>query len=237
VKKFTFLAFLVALAWASPGFGQGEETKALKDRIKSVTGRSYLKSGRLELTLLPMTSISLNDAFYQKLGGGLSFGYHFSDAFALHLIVTYSLNLGTSNATYHPTSGEGEASIPYAGKRNILASVDFSWAPVYGKISVAGEWILHFDTYLLAGLGMIGGDIQKDVASTKTSLNPGFGADFGLGFRLFFNRTFALRAELRDYMIFSDKVSVNGKARSDVQNQLLFNLGLSIFFLDGDAEE
>jgi len=219
---------MLVVALAAPA--RADKPKSLKDRIKSVSNRMYVKSGRLELTILPMTSISLNDAFYQKLGGGLGFAYHFSEMFSAQAMVTYSLNLDADHASSYTISPEGESTIPYAGKRTFLASADFCWSPIYGKISLAAEWVMHFDTYIMAGLGGIGGE-QAEGSSF------GFGMDIGLGARLFFNRTFAIKLELKDYMIFTDKVSFGEIEKSDVQHQLLFNLGLSIFFLDGDEED
>ncbi|HOX46372.1 MAG TPA: outer membrane beta-barrel domain-containing protein [Myxococcota bacterium] len=205
-----------------------EESGSLRDRIKGVSGKLYLKSGRLELTLLPLTSISLNDAFYQKLGGGLQLAYHFSDAWALGLTGTYSLNLDSGNANYYGRQAED---IPYAGKRNFLFSLEGMWAPLYGKISVAAEWTLHYDTYILLGLGGIGGD------QTGGDLSFGVAGTVGLGARLFFLDWLALRLEFRDYLLFNDKVSYDKTEKTDVQNQLMINIGLSFFVLDADPEE
>jgi len=239
VKKLTLLplvsALALVLAWAGSArtaWAQ-EETRTLKDRIKSVSNRMFVKSGRMELTVLPLSSISLNDAFYQKFGLGAEFAYHISEAFAIQALVTYTLdplNVETDNADYH--GSRPETQIPYAGKRTFLFGADFCWSPVYGKISLAAEYIMHFDTYVMGGIGGIGGDLGK-------SSNFGFAGTLGLGVRVFFNRTFALKLELKDYMVFNDKVKIleDAPTKSDVQHQLLFNLGLSIFFLEGSQED
>ncbi|NMB75936.1 MAG: outer membrane beta-barrel domain-containing protein [Myxococcales bacterium] len=210
-------------AWAQQG-------RTLKERIPSVSNRHFMKAGRLEFTLLPFTSMSLNDAFYQKFGGGVQAAYHLNEAFAIQGMFTYNLNLETSNATYQGSASE--VTFPYAGKRTFLAAADLYWAPLYGKVALAAEWIWHFDTYLLGGLGFIGGELD-------TSSAVGFGAHFGLGFRFFFNRTFALKAEITDFLLFTDKVQIKkgSPERADIQNQLVFNLGLSIFLLDGRTED
>lgn len=234
MKKITLLLLVLSWSWAHAAFGQEEEesAKTLKDRIKSVSNRLYLKSGRLELTLLPLTSFSLNDAFFQKFGGGLQLAYHLSDAFAIQVMGTYSLNTDTGNATYH--GSRPSTNIPYAGERSYLFAADLTWAPLYGKISLASEWTLHFDTYLLAGLGGIGGELQN-------ASSFGFSGTFGLGARFFLTRTFALKLELMDFVVFTDKVQPDptraDTARSDIQNQLLFNLGLSIFLFEGNTED
>ncbi|MBW1808331.1 MAG: outer membrane beta-barrel domain-containing protein [Deltaproteobacteria bacterium] len=233
MKKLQLISILVALALAVPSQA-ADKPKTLKDRIKSVSNRMFTKSGRMELTVYPLTSISLNDAFYQKLGGGVGFAYHFSDMFSLQALVTYSLNLDAGHATSYTISTETETKVPYAGKRKLLAGVDFCWSPIYGKISLASEWIMHFDTYIMAGLGGIQGE-------QVSGSSFGFAGAVGLGARFFFNDTFALKFEIKDYMVFTDKVSFGeGESiieKSDVQHQLLFNFGLSIFFLDGSQED
>jgi outer membrane beta-barrel protein len=228
VKKLPLIALIVALAWAAPASAD-EEARTLKDRIRSVSNRMFVKSGRMELTVFPLTSVSLNDAFFQKLGGGLGLAYHISEAFALQIMGTYSLNLDTDYATYHGSKVDTE--IPFAGKRTVMFGADFCWAPVYGKVSLAAEWILHFDTYLMGGVGAIGGEQEKDSSFS-------IAGSFGMGVRLFFNRTFALKMEIKDYVVFNDKVTFAGlEPKADVQHQLMFNLGLSIFFLEGRTED
>jgi outer membrane beta-barrel protein len=222
------LALLCALLAPSSGRAQEEEARTLRERIKSVSGKLFVKSGRLELTLLPMTSISLNDAFYQKLGGGLQFDYHFSENWGLGLTATYSYNLPSENASYY---GRKVESIPYAGKRTFLVSVEGMWAPLYGKVSVASEWTLHFDTYLILGLGAVGSE------RVDGDMSVGFAGTVVLGARLFFLRWLALRLEFRDYLVFNDSVTFGEQERSDVQNQLMVNIGLSFFFLQGDSED
>jgi outer membrane beta-barrel protein len=233
VKKLQLLTILLLTTALSASALAEEETRTLKDRIRSVSNLLYSKSGRMELTVYPATSMSINDAFYQKFGIGLGLGYHINNAFALQVMGTYSLNMESGYAAYHGSNPDTD--VPYAGKRNILIGADFCWAPVYGKVSLAAEWILHFDTYLMGGIGGIGGDQVEDSSF-------GIAGTFGLGVRLFFNRTFALKLEIKDYVLFNDKVSWGTPPNEtvkegDVQHQLLFNLGLSIFFLEGRAED
>ncbi len=229
MKKLFLLPLVFVLAWAGSIQAQ-EETRTLKNRIKSVSNRMFIKSGRAELTILPLTSISLNDAFFQKYGLGAGFAYHISEAFAVQALLTYTpLNLDTGNATYY--GSKEQTDIPYAGKRTYLVGADFCWSPVYGKVSLVAEYVMHFDTYVMGGIGGIGGELKDDS-------NFGFAGSFGLGLRLFFNRTFALKLELKDYMVFNDKVSIKDlPAKSDVQHQLMFNLGLSIFLGEGSLED
>lgn len=228
-KPITILLWLgLILPWSAYGAGQG---RSLKDRIRAVSNRLYIKDGRMEVTLFPLTSVSLNDAFYQKYGGGLGLAYHMSESLSLQLRGTYSLNVKSGLSAYFGSS-PGDTVIPYAGKRKILAAADFCWAPIYGKISLASDLVWHFDTYLLAGAGGVQGEHIKD--SQKFS----FGAEIGIGAHVFFTRSIAMKLELVDLVLFTDKVTfAPSYEKSDVQHQLLFNLGFSFFFLEGDTEE
>jgi outer membrane beta-barrel protein len=235
VKKITLMIVFLAISWMRPAVAE-EKPKELKDRISSVSNRTFVKARRLELMVFPCTSISLNDAFYQKLGLGGGLAYHISEAFAIQVIGTYTLdklNLKTENTSLYTSDNKG-ATIPYSGKRTWLADIDLTWAPIYGKISVASEAVMHFDTYLLLGFGAVGGELAKN----KTHV--GLAMPFGLGIRLFFTHWLALKAELKDFMIFNDKTTINkegSQSSSGVQHQLMFNLGLSFFFLQGIVEE
>jgi outer membrane beta-barrel protein len=229
MKSSRWWAFWVVVLLPATG-ALAQEGGSLSDRIPSVSRKLHVKDGRMELTLFPLTSISLNDAFYQKLGGGLGIGYHLNEFFSLQLAATYSLNLENSNASAYTIAPGQNSVIPYAGKRTLLVNADLDWAPVYGKVSLASEWIMHFDTYLCAGFAAIGGEQVKGSSFA-------FGMDVGLGFRLFFSRSIALKCELKDVIVFTDKVSYGEVSRSDVQNQLLFNLGLSFMFLEGSRED
>ncbi len=232
LRKLSLLAVVLGLLVTGPASAQDEAGRTLRDRIKSVTSKMYVKSGRLELTLLPFTSFSLNDAFYQKFGAGLGLTYHFTETLSAGLLGTYSLSTELSNASYF---GRGDESIPAAGKRNFLAGLEANWAPLYGKVSLAAEYVMHFDTYITAGLAGLGNQYTK--TSGDDSVNVGVAFSVGFGVRFFISRMFAIRAELKDYMIFNDKVSFGRQEKTGFQQQMMFNLGLSMFFLDGDEED
>jgi outer membrane beta-barrel protein len=225
------LSIVSCLALLAAFQARADETRSLKERIRSVSNQLYGKGGRLELTLFPLSSFSLNDAFFQKYGGGLSIGYHFSNSWAFQIMGTYSLNMELSNASYH---GSVQEQVPDAGKRNFLAGAELMWAPLYGKISLAADSVWHFDTYVTAGAGALGSLIEEDDAEVT---NVGVAAAVGIGVHVFFTRSLALKLEFKDYMVFTDKVTFLNQKESDVQHQLMFNLGFSIFMLDSSAED
>jgi outer membrane beta-barrel protein len=120
-----------------------------KDRVRSVQLKPYLKAGRISLTA--SGGLSLNDAFYTKLGGSLGLAYHLRDTLAFGLRaslirVREEDDLRTARANFQ--SGIVSSSPEW------LAMGEVEWAPLYGKVAVYGS-ILHFDGYFLGGLGTV----------------------------------------------------------------------------------
>jgi hypothetical protein len=58
------------------------------------------------------------------------------------------------------------------------------------------------------------------------------GGHIGLGMRVFFTQAFALRLEVKDYLYQVDVPNVvsDGGSSKDLQNQIVAELGVSLFF-------
>ena len=183
----------------------------LADRIKSVQRKAFLKKKRLEL--FPQFALDLNDPFFQHLIVGGALAYHFADAFALEVrggAVFASLEQSAIRFVRQETGSllENPPEFRYH------ADVDFLWAPIFGKVSLLGEGIVHFDTYLTAGPGIFG---------TDAGLNPSI--NIGIGQRYFLTDWLVARIELRDYIFLEKR---NGEA--DLQNLLILGFAISGFF-------
>ncbi len=88
-----------------------------------------------------------------------------------------------------------------------LAATNFIMSPLYGKIRLWGDSVVHFDIYVVLGIGAAntntiqvsspsgGTPVQNTI---KTSWDPMF--DFGLGFKLFVSNAFAVVVDFRDYV-------------------------------------
>lgn len=184
--------------------------KKLSDRVKSVQRKVFLKRRRFEL--YPHFGVDLNDAFFAHLVVGGSLGFHIVDALSLEGRFGYVLDSVEQEPIRFVRRSAG--ALPQRPPRFELHSeLDVLWAPIYGKISLFGEGILHFDTYIAAG----GGIFQTD-----EGLSPAM--NFGIGQRYFINDWLVARIELRDY-VFPDTRS----NESDMQNLLMFNVSVSVF--------
>jgi len=222
------LPALAVLAFSGPALAQ-EKAKSAKskesvevreDRIKSIQRKPFIKKGRWELT--PLFIISLNDAFYQKMGGGASLAYHLADSLGLELHAGY---VGTVQTDMVGFFQQANQALPKVSQLQYYLTANVMWSPLYGKLSLFTDEIVHFDAYLVGGFGM---------ASTETGIK--FASSIGLGLRYFATSWLVIKIEVRD-MIYTEKLKLDVQRTefSDLQNHIMFSAGVS-FFLPVDFE-
>ena len=190
---------------------KASERPKLVDRIKSVQRKAFLKKKRVEI--FPFFAMNLNDPFYQHFLAGASLSFHMVDSFALELKGGAVLGTVNQDAVKLVRVNEG-AICEDCPQLKYHADVNMGWSPIYGKISLLGESIVHFDTYFSAGGGIFG---------TDSGANPS--VNFGVGQRYFFNDWLVGRVELRDYVFMDSRNEI-----SDIQNVLLLSFSVSGFF-------
>lgn len=194
----------------------GEHDVSLADRVKSVQRKSFLMRHRLSLSVDGTASV--NDAFFQKWGGGGQLAFTFSDPFALVAHFDYFGDQETENVIVAKQVLQSQF---YATRLKYLTGLDFAWTPIYGKISTFNK-IVHFNLYLLAGMGIADGE-QGVLPATE----------LGLGERIFFTEWFSAGIEGR-YAFFVD--SASGET-STLQKTLLVSAVATMWFPFHNAEE
>lgn len=236
------LAALALLAAPRPAAAQSK-SDAFAGKIPPVAGALYQKAGRFELTA--SGNLSLNDAFFTKYFAGAKLGYHFTESLSLAATFATGGTSATGSAVVCPSNGGcADAAkqqlwqVPGDLKR--MAGLEVAWAPIYGKLNVFASKVAHFDLYALAGADYISHAEVVSASRAEQLLlagqEPGtkntIGGHAGVGFRLFFTEALAARVEFKDYVYAVDVPNwqEGGKARSDLQNQLFTELGLSVFF-------
>ena len=234
---------LAALFAAAPAFAQSraeeeagdvsevdkDSAGPLRDRIRPVSGHLLLMGGRFEVS--PGLAISFRDAFFSKYVLGAALTYHFNEDYALSLKAGYAIDTIAGSAQICSPAGgcspptmdqltkyNGQSANVAYGLINLLASLDFQWSPLYGKISLVAERFLHFNMYALGGPAIVS-------YGPNATITPG--ANLGAGFRFFINRFLTVRTELRDTIYMEDGVPA---PNSSLRNQLMVDLGISIFF-------
>jgi outer membrane beta-barrel protein len=154
----------------------GERDAALLDRVKAVQRKGFLKRDRIELTVSPLAT--LNDAFYQKVGVGGRLAWNIQDSFAVAARGAYWWTVRSDHLRQGQTAFQAQllSSQPYA-----QLALDALWSPIYGKASWLGSRIVHFDVYLLGGLGAV----WSDTSIAPRSEGPHPAADLGAGLRFY----------------------------------------------------
>ncbi|RKH37975.1 outer membrane beta-barrel domain-containing protein [Corallococcus sicarius] len=185
------------------------------DRVKSVQRKVYLKKHRFELS--PLVSISVNDPFYSKVGGSLRGAWYLADTLAISargslMQVVPSDDVRTAKRTFN--------SKIYNSVPQWSAMGDIEWAPLYGKVSFLNS-ILHFDGYLLGGLGVVKTETS---ALPDRGLNPA--ADLGLGMRFVTKDYLAVNVALINTSYVDQPL---GSSKGAIQNVMTLNAGISIF--------
>ncbi|MDF1565376.1 MAG: outer membrane beta-barrel domain-containing protein [Deltaproteobacteria bacterium] len=232
MRRTSLLAALVGLLLlsASPASAQsvrkGKRGDELQDRIPAVSGPLFLKAGRHELS--PLVSLSLADPFRRKLGGGLYYAWHLQEYFGLSARVSYNFLATDSGAvqvcpTPDSCSGPGDDALDtLPGNLTLVAALSGEVSPLYGKLNIIAEWVIHFDIFGSVGAGVVG--FQSASAAPEAAL--GLAVPLSVGQRIFFNEWFALRLEFSDLLYTQKDVNEGRRLRG----QLAFTASASFFF-------
>lgn len=220
-----------------------EAKKPLGDRIYAVQQIYALRRGRFELN--PYFSISLNDQFVGHNGPGLALNYYITNVLAVGLNFNYYRSFNVDKDFNADIRRAARVGVPLT-EYNWGAALNFTYVPAYGKFSGFGDFIFHWDVYIVAGVGGISTrpipvmdpDFRFFQWKNKLAFNAGIAA------RIFFNRWFSVILEVRDY-IFQDELEdlMEGPPRSaderenpatwygekQLTNAVQAQLGVSIF--------
>jgi outer membrane beta-barrel protein len=188
----------------------------LDDRVKSVQRKVYLKRGRFEVT--PLVTLSVNDPYYTKLGAAVRGAYYLADTLAVAARVSAMQVLPEDDVRIAKRTFQSRIfySVPQWS-----AMGDVEWSPLYGKVAFLND-ILHFDAYLLGGLGVVNTEMSK-----VEGRGPSFAADLGLGLRFVARDYLAVNVALINTTYVDQPLNTTKGA---TQNLMTLNAGISFFF-------
>ncbi|MBU0551422.1 outer membrane beta-barrel domain-containing protein [Myxococcota bacterium] len=190
--------------------------------VEVVQRRLYLKDGRLELT--PYVGIIPNDDFLTYYPMGMRAGYHFSEAFSIEASYAYSLDVPSDLGKFLEGDKVGLTAAKIMEYVHMYYNIDVLWAPIYGKFSLMGLKLTHFDTYFGIGAGLFHTtEYPKNNPDGNPKVKPA--GNTIVGFRWFINKTFNLHTEYRHY--FFQKIEDVGGISKPVE--ISFGLGLMLF--------
>jgi outer membrane beta-barrel protein len=147
------------LSAGKPGEARKVEVDSLKKKyweynqgqpLTVIQNRTYTKAGRFNLGLSAGTVA--NDPFLTSYTYGLIGGYNFSEYLSASILYWKATNSPSSAATaFVNTVGYGVNSNPISS----LIGGEVTWSVLYGKLSLLGMAIIHFDFYLFGGVGQL----------------------------------------------------------------------------------
>jgi outer membrane beta-barrel protein len=205
-----------------------------------------LRYHRVEIN--PYFGLTLNDQFVSHNGPGLGINFYILNVLAIGINGNFYQGLNSSSSFNLETSRAARIGQPI-NEYQFSAGGNVTYVPAYGKFAGFGDFIFHYDFFLLAGGGVIStrpiATIDPDNRTFTFSPKPM--GHVGGGLRIFFNRWLSVVLELSDY-IYSEQLEATtiaagldatGKPNaqnpstwlgaSSITNNVQAQAGLSIF--------
>jgi len=215
-----------------------EAARQFKEPLYAVQQVYALRARRFEIN--PYWTVTLNDQFVSHNSPGVTLNYY----------ITNVLYAGLDGMYYEPFNSINDfnAQVRRAA-RVAVPLVEYQWAaalhlgyvPAYGKFAGFGDFIFHYDAYVIGGVGFLSARPIPviDPDNRTFTYEPELAVTAGLGLRIFINRWFGATLELRDY-IFQERrenltIAPNPTDQSTwvgdktLVNNVQFQLGASIF--------
>jgi outer membrane beta-barrel protein len=187
------------------------------DTISAVQKRPLCQAHRLELWSYGQMSVA--DPYLQRWGGGLRAMWHVREGLSFGLDAS---GLGTwATEELVIAKRELNARILESRERAAVAAMA-SIAPLYGKVALPGDALIHFETFLDAGMG---------AAFTETDAGRGVRPMItgGIGQRIFLGEDFALTARLGGNL-YAERILINGVPSTKAMGFWSLALGVSFYF-------
>ncbi len=208
-------------------------TLSWKD-ILVVPRKQFLKGGRFEFE--PFVGITVNDNLIRHYVLGGEINYFLTDVFWVGLQGQYFIHQLT---TEEELLGSEYNLAPTLNEYKYGGALNFGYVPVYGKFALLNRWIVSWEIWASAGIGVtITKVIPRDPANDpyafqNTDLTP----NVGLGSRFFLTDWLTLNFALRDYILpdkFEPKpdgppnITTPDQAKAEAQSALVNNIVFSV---------
>jgi outer membrane beta-barrel protein len=202
------------------------QTYGAPGSLPPVTSRLFHVGGSLEL--MPVFSVSLGDPFWRTVAAGVRLEHHFDERWSASAHALGGLGLIDAPVAVCGTSacaGPVQAQLRAApGKLVFLAGAEAGWAPIYGKLSVFGDYTLHFDAYVSAGPELVRETIAPDTTSPEAG-RWALGGRVSVGERVFLTNTFMIRLAASE-LVYAGEV----RGGSEIERKLSVEGGVAWLF-------
>ncbi len=226
---------------------KAENIKESSEEIYAIQRIHVLRRNRFDIS--PTAGFTINDPYISHPSVGIRGRYWITNELAVGLSFLWYQGLESESDFNFFVRRSFRLAVPVT-EYQFGAHANVSYVPFYGKFTMFNKFIFQWDAYFIGGVGTMRtrpiAVIDPDVRDFDYQFRVAF--NFGIGFRVFVNRWFAVFAELRDYLYLekfeNSEVSL-GDARLDSgtwledgftpTNNVTLHLGVS-FFIPFDFE-
>ncbi len=201
-------------------------TRGTPASLPPVTAQIFRIGGRLEAQ--PMFQFSIGDPFFRSILLGLRVEQHLDERWSLAAhalggasLLSAPIDVCTDSSCSSPEAGRLRST---PGDIRMMSGVEVGWAPIYGKLSLAGEKTIHFDAYVSAGPEILLERIAPDAVS-GTASRWALGGRVGIGERIFFSNNFLLRLGASQ-VLYSTRV----RGHAEWERKLSLEMGVAWLF-------
>ncbi|HEY2028592.1 MAG TPA: outer membrane beta-barrel domain-containing protein [Myxococcales bacterium] len=194
--------------------------------LPPVSAQLFHVGGGLEV--MPMFLVSIGDPFWRTVAAGIRVEHHFDERWSVsaHALGGVSLvDAPVDVCGANACSSAARAQLRAApGKLGLLTGADIGWAPIYGKLSVFGDYTIHFDAYASLGPELVRETIAPDTASPEAG-RWALGGRVSVGERVFLTNTFMIRFAASE-LVYSGSV----RGSSEIERKLSLEGGVAWLF-------
>lgn len=188
-----------------------------------VRPQKFTTSEKIEIGV--MAGYVSNDPYSRVVVPSIVGSYHYGEHSAIEVHGGYGLYTDKQLIGQVRTKIARDPDV--VSRPTFFVTGNYVWTPVYGKLSAFGELVLHYDLYVLGGLGVVSDEIETNTSSTpsvKTVSSKIFPVtNFAIGQHFFLSKKTALRVEIRPYT-FWEQIDNKWDPNGDVQINLGFTL-------------
>ena len=193
------------------------QNKQINAEIYAVQQIYALRYHRFEVN--PYWSFTLNDQFVGHPGPGLSINYYISNVLAVGVNGNFYAGLNSDSDFNFQNRRATRVATPL-NEYQWGAALNFTYVPMYGKFAGFGDFIFHYDAYVVGGVGALSTRPIPviDPDNRNFSFKPKIAFNAGIGLRIFLNRWLAATMEVRDY-IYNEELEALTVAPTQQQQQ------------------
>jgi outer membrane beta-barrel protein len=176
----------------------------LKEEMYAVQQIYALRYHRVEVN--PYFGLTMNDQFVAHNGPGLGINFYLLNILAIGVNANWYGSLNSVSAFNLQTSRAARVGEPI-NEYQWNANFNLTYVPAYGKFAGFGDFIFHYDFYVVGGVGAISTRpiAVVDPDNRVFEFEPKVDFRIGGGIRIFLNRWLSAVLEVSDY-IFFDKL-------------------------------